>query len=68
MRKLLADLNPFVARMDQPCRFRVPFRRVHTDTIQEWARQCVWCLIVLPIFSREVDQVICKCGSYGELA
>lgn len=63
----LADFNPFAARYDKPCRFRVPFRRVWTDTVQDWVHATLWCHVVLRFFRNDIDQAICKCGSYGEL-
>jgi hypothetical protein len=46
--------------------YKVPFREVYTDTVRSWAKETIWCHLVLRFFADYVDQMICKCGSYGD--
>ena len=65
MKQLLADLNPFVGRWEKAPRFKVPFRQVWTDRLQDWVREVLWCHLVLRLFRYDIDQIACKCGSHG---
>lgn len=57
MKQLLADINPFIARLERPCRFKVPRRQVYCDTLQDWVHAVLWCHVVLRYFQRDLEQL-----------